>query len=217
MNIRTEPGARVVYMAKGGYPDDVPHANKVLTKNMVYTVRCVEIDSWSSLVYLEGIKGGFNTVMFDNVTEDEEVAAAEEEANEVVLATPIAPSKPGYTLVPDYLLSHFSSVILTRDMQRPVIQYQLIKTERRLTFNIQDQMEETRWRGDDDGAYPTFTASNGYQVISRSRMDIQTERLWLWGASDDTRSGSMVFSTNEKRDAAYIQFQLALNEWAAQY
>jgi hypothetical protein len=98
-----------------------------------------------------------------------------------------------------------------------LLQYRLIKTERRLTFDILAQHESTRYRGDDDGDYITFTASNGYQVISRSRMDIQTERLWLLGASEETRSGTMVFSTNEKRDAAYAQFNLALEEWAAQY
>lgn len=98
-----------------------------------------------------------------------------------------------------------------------ILRFLLIKTTRRLTFDIWDQAECTRWRGDDDGDYPTFTASNGYQIISRSRMDIQTERIWLLGASEDTRSGSMVFSTNEKRDAAYDQFMIALEEWAAQW
>jgi len=44
-------------------------------------------------------------------------------------------------------------------------------------------------------------------------MDIQTERLWLLGAKDNERSGTMVFSTNEKRDRAYAGFLLALEEW----
>lgn len=54
-------------------------------------------------------------------------------------------------------------------------------------------------------------------MISRSRMDIQTERLWLLGAMrhfGESRSGSMVFSSNEKRDAAYKNFTQALREWA---
>ncbi|MNP52985.1 hypothetical protein D3C76_1474190 [compost metagenome] len=67
--------------------------------------------------------------------------------------------------------------------------------------------------GEDDGNYFTFTASNGYQVISRSRMDIQTERIWLLGALGNERSGSMVFSSNEKRDAALEQFHQAMFEW----
>lgn len=91
--------------------------------------------------------------------------------------------------------------------------YSLIKTKRRLTFDITYQHPATRYRGDDDGPYYVFTASNGYQVISRSRMDIQTERLWLLGASDEERSGTMIFSSDEKRDTAYDNFQQAISEW----
>lgn len=96
-----------------------------------------------------------------------------------------------------------------------IIDYAIIKTKRRLTFDITHQRPDTRYRGDDDGDYLTFKASNGYEVISRSRMDIQTERLWLLGASDDERSGSMVFSSDEKRDKAYDAFMLAMSEWIA--
>lgn len=48
-------------------------------------------------------------------------------------------------------------------------------------------------------------------------MDIQTERLWLLGGSDDERSGTMVFSSDEKRDAAFDKFIQALNEWNAHW
>lgn len=94
--------------------------------------------------------------------------------------------------------------------------YQLIKTTRRLTFDILYQSPQVTYMGDDDGAYFKFIASNGYEVISRSRMDIQTERIWLLGAKceDESRSGTMVFSSDEKRDAAYDAFTIALNEWA---
>lgn len=95
----------------------------------------------------------------------------------------------------------------------PLIEYRLVRTKRRLTFDILRQDTLTRWYGDDDGDFPTFIASNGYQVISRSRMDIQTERLWLLGASSDERSGSMVFSSDEKRDVAYEKFHAAIREW----
>lgn len=96
-----------------------------------------------------------------------------------------------------------------------LLAYRLIKAERRLVFDILYQHKDTRWWGEDDGDYPIFTASNGYQVISRSRMDIQTERLWLLGANTtDPRSGTMVFGDNDKRDAAFLGFQSALNEWA---
>jgi len=100
-----------------------------------------------------------------------------------------------------------------------VLEYKLIKTTRRLTFDILYQRPDLIFMGDDDGEYFTFTASNGYQVISRSRMDIQTERLWLLGAKykDESRSGSMVFSSDEKRDACYNQFVKAIDEWAASH
>lgn len=93
------------------------------------------------------------------------------------------------------------------------IDYFLVKTTRRLTFDIRFQREDTRYRGDDDGPFWYFKSSNGYEVISRSRMDIQTERLWLLGASDEIRSGSMVFSSDTKRDEAYEKFIHALVEW----
>lgn len=97
-----------------------------------------------------------------------------------------------------------------------LLEYSLIKTTRRLTFDIHFQHPLMIWMGDDDGDYMRFKASNGYEVISRSRMDIQTERLWLLGAKheEETRSGSMVFSSDAKRDAAYANFVQALDEWA---
>jgi hypothetical protein len=98
------------------------------------------------------------------------------------------------------------------------IAYRLVKTTKRLTFDIllQNPNFLVTWYGDDDGDYYDFTASNGYHVISRSVMDIQTERIWILGASMEDRaerSGSMVFGTNEKRDIAYEAFHHALWEW----
>lgn len=97
-----------------------------------------------------------------------------------------------------------------------VLVARLIKTTRRLTFDIIYQHPDTIYMGEDDGEYFAFTASNGYQVISRSRMDIQTERIWLLGAKhkEESRSGTMVFSSDEKRDKAYDEFVIALEEWA---
>ncbi len=94
-----------------------------------------------------------------------------------------------------------------------VIEYQIIPTTNRLTFDIEWQHPQTLYKGDDDGDYFKFIASNGYEVISRSRMDIQTERIWLLGAKEKDRSGSMVFSSNEKRDKALVEFHKAINEW----
>lgn len=101
------------------------------------------------------------------------------------------------------------------EMPPTILKYVLLKTKHRLTFDIVYQAEKTRYRGDDDGDYFFFRASNRYEVISRSRMDIQTERIWLLGGQPHERSGSMIFSSDEKRDKAYSQFKLALTEWAA--
>ena len=65
--------------------------------------------------------------------------------------------------------------------KKVILRFDLIKTNRRLTFDIQYQHPDFTFNGEDDGPYPVFTASNGYQIISRSRMDIQTERMWLNG------------------------------------
>ena len=120
----------------------------------------------------------------------------------------------GHTTSPVVFSTDANSVL----NKAPVLlEYVLVKTTRRLTFDIISQVPQVTYAGEDDGDYFTFFASNGYEVISRSRMDIQTERIWLLGArkDDEPRSGSMVFSSNEKRDLAYNRFTVALNEWAA--
>lgn len=94
-----------------------------------------------------------------------------------------------------------------------LIDFRLIKTRQRLTFDIIWQYPATIFDGPDDGDYFKFVASNGYEIISRSRMDIQTERLWLLGAKPNERSGSMVFSCDTKRDTAYFEFIKAIGEW----
>lgn len=94
-----------------------------------------------------------------------------------------------------------------------ILKYRLIKTNRRLTFDIEYQREDTIYQGEDDGHYYKFVASNGVEVISRSRMDIHSERIWLLGAKGNDRSGSMPFSSNEKRDREYDKFEQALTEW----
>lgn len=93
------------------------------------------------------------------------------------------------------------------------IEFRLIRTCQRLTFDILWQEERTRYRGEDDGPYYRFKASNGYEVFSRSRMGIQTERIWVLGAKEKDRSGTMVFSSDKKRDEAFLQFIQALKEW----
>jgi len=97
-------------------------------------------------------------------------------------------------------------------MRKVFLEYRLIRTKRRLTFEILKQDMTFCGKTDDD--YMVFKASNGIEIISRSRMDIQTDRLWLLGCGPDERSGSMVFSSDEKRDNMFQLFQTALLEWA---
>jgi hypothetical protein len=98
-----------------------------------------------------------------------------------------------------------------------ILTYRLVQFRKRIVFDILYQRPDTIFDGTDDGDYLMFIASNGFQVISRSRMDIQTERLWLLGSKNDShadRSGTMVFAMQEMCDKAYPGFHIALKEWA---
>lgn len=98
-----------------------------------------------------------------------------------------------------------------------ILTYRLVQFRKRIVFDILYQRPDTIFDGTDDGDYFMFIASNGFQVMSRSRMDIQTERLWLLGCKNDShadRSGTMVFAMQEMCDKAYPGFHIALKEWA---
>ncbi|MBP6888889.1 MAG: hypothetical protein KBC21_04310 [Candidatus Pacebacteria bacterium] len=95
------------------------------------------------------------------------------------------------------------------------LRYRLIKTRQRLTFDILEQ--DMVFSGVTDDTYLMFKASNGVEIISRSRMDIQTDRLWLVGCKPNERSGSMVFSSDEKRDREFDRFQEGILEWATSH
>lgn len=98
-----------------------------------------------------------------------------------------------------------------------ILTYRLVQFRKRIVFDILFQRPDTIFDGPDDGDYLMFIASNGFQVISRSRMDIQTERLWLLGSKNDShadRSGTMVFATQDMCEKAYPGFHIALREWA---
>ena len=53
-----------------------------------------------------------------------------------------------------------------------LLNYRLVRTTGRLVFDIHYQDYGTIFKGEDNGDYFHFVASNGYEVISRSRMDI---------------------------------------------
>lgn len=77
-----------------------------------------------------------------------------------------------------------------------LLAYRLIRTNKRLTFDIcyqNPRITETK-SGDENRTY--FKASNGVEVISCSRMDLHSQKIWLHGAERDQcadRSGSLVF------------------------
>lgn len=98
-----------------------------------------------------------------------------------------------------------------------ILQYSLILTTNRITLDILYQNPKYRYHGADDGDYWSFKASNGYEVISRSRTDIQTERIWLLGGKNDAkaqRSGTLAVPDSEECIVWYDNFHQALKEWA---
>lgn len=65
MDIYSDPGTRIVYMGKNGWPGQTDDANKSLSIGGTYTVKHINIGGWNSSVELLEIPGKyFNTVMF---------------------------------------------------------------------------------------------------------------------------------------------------------
>lgn len=60
------------------------------------------------------------------------------------------------------------------NLDKVILKYRLIATKRRLTFEILEQ-DMTNFVGKTDDDYCVFRAKNGVEIISRSRMDIQTD------------------------------------------
>lgn len=59
-----DTGDRVFFLGKNGYDSELERAMKVFEVGAYYTVAEIEIGQSSSTFYFEGIKGGWNTVMF---------------------------------------------------------------------------------------------------------------------------------------------------------
>ena len=91
----------------------------------------------------------------------------------------------------------------------------LVKTTKRISFEIYYQVD--RVTNKDDAGIFYFKATNGYEVISEHRMDIQSRRLWLHGAAKDEssiRSGSMHIPTISMAKESFPEFSEALLQWA---
>lgn len=96
-----------------------------------------------------------------------------------------------------------------------LLKCRLIKTTKRITFDIEYQHPDVT--NTDEFGIKEFRASNGYDVISEHRMDIQSRRIWLHGASHDQpadRSGTMAVPTREMTEDSFNGFLIALREWA---
>ena len=68
MDICTSVGSCVVFIGKNGYPAQLSHALSILKVGHNYQVSKVVIGDWETRVYLEGVPGSFNSVMFENAT-----------------------------------------------------------------------------------------------------------------------------------------------------
>lgn len=91
----------------------------------------------------------------------------------------------------------------------------LIKTKKRITFDI--IFQHPRVTNNDVRGMKFFRATNGYDVISEHRMDIQSRRIWLLGASNDEpaqRSGTLALPVQEMCNETFPEFITALDEWA---
>jgi hypothetical protein len=107
--------------------------------------------------------------------------------------------------------------IMDPNSLKTIIKYSLIRTLGRLTFDIHEQDDDHRYWGPDDGIFWRFQASNGYEVISRSRMDIETDRIWILGGATDgrsQRSGTMPVSSEETLTKMIPAYHKALHDWA---
>lgn len=106
-------------------------------------------------------------------------------------------------------------VLLGHPLEEMVLNCSLIKTTKRITSEIHYQAERVTHKYETGGI--NWKASNGYEIISEHRMDIQSRRIWLNGAVSDEpahRSGSMVLPTQKMCDDTFPEFIDALKEWA---
>lgn len=76
MNLGSIRGSRIVFIGTGGWPDDVRMGvlgdvsrakQQGLVVGNIYEVDWVSVGQSISQVYLKGVRGCFNTVMFENV------------------------------------------------------------------------------------------------------------------------------------------------------
>lgn len=72
MDINSAVGTTVTFLNKNGYDSERARANAVFSTDKTYTVEHMEVGQSSSTVQFAEVAGRWNTVMFDNATDDYE-------------------------------------------------------------------------------------------------------------------------------------------------
>lgn len=62
---------RVKFLGKNGTEKDLERAMRALVVSHIYDVKKIEIEDWVTHVYLRGVSGFFNSVMFEPAREVE--------------------------------------------------------------------------------------------------------------------------------------------------
>jgi hypothetical protein len=93
--------------------------------------------------------------------------------------------------------------------------YDLQKSSRRLTFEVLAQRLDLDWLSSLSGFNP-FYASNGIKVNTMQNPALSPDTVYLRGADSriDAPSFSLVYDSNEERDAAFDMYVEAIEEWA---
>ena len=72
MDIYSKPNTKVFFLDENGYDYDRETAQKYMKKGDFFTVKHIEVGNWSSTVFFNEIPDqGFNTVMFEELKEEE--------------------------------------------------------------------------------------------------------------------------------------------------
>lgn len=74
MDMYAQRGSKVIFTGQGGRDSDKEFANKYLKVGEVYTVKTTKVFDWISFVVLEELPSkDFNTVMFEDLEDDEKL------------------------------------------------------------------------------------------------------------------------------------------------
>lgn len=66
-----KPGEKMRFLNRNGYPFQLAEAKKLFRLDRLYTVESCEVGPWSSKLTFVGIRGSYNSVMFEPSTQTE--------------------------------------------------------------------------------------------------------------------------------------------------